>query len=87
MQLGKVIGHATATIKHPSFVGWRLVIVQPLNVAREPEADPVVAVDKLGSAPGHTVVLNSDGKGARELIGDEKSPVRWFVIGIVDENG
>ena len=24
-------------------------------------------------------------EGARELIGDEKSPVRWFVIGILDE--
>ena len=85
MQLGKVIGHATATIKHPSLEGWRMAIVQMLNVKREPEADPVIAVDKLGSAPGSVVILNSDGKGARELIGDEKSPVRWFVIGIVDE--
>jgi ethanolamine utilization protein EutN len=85
VQLGRVIGHATATIKHPSMNGWRLVIVQMLNAAREPEADPVVAVDKLGSDAGHVVVLNSDGKAARELIGDEKSPVRWFVIGIVDE--
>ena len=48
-------------------------------------AEPVVAVDKLGSGMGDTVVLNSDGKAARELIGDDKSPVRWFVIGIVDE--
>lgn len=87
MQLGKVIGHATSTIKHPSLIGWRLVIVQMLNVRREPDADPVVAVDKLGSGVGETVVLNSDGKGARELIGNEKSPVRWFVIGIVDERG
>ena len=85
MQLGMVIGHTTATVKHPSLVGWRMVIVQPLNNARQPEADPVVAVDKLGSAPGSVVILNSDGRGARELIGDEKSPVRWFVIGIVDE--
>jgi len=85
VQLGTVIGHATSTIKHPSFNGWRLVIVQMLNVKRQPEADPVVAIDKLGSGPGQTVVLNSDGKGARELIGDDKSPVRWFVIGIVDE--
>ena len=85
MQLGMVIGHATATIKHPSLTGWRMVIVQILNNARQPEADPVIAVDKLGSSPGTTVILNSDGKGARELIGDEKSPVRWFVIGIVDE--
>ena len=85
MQLGMVIGHATATVKHPSLIGWRMVIVQPLNNARQPEADPVVAVDKLGAAAGHTVILNSDGKGARELIGDQKSPVRWFTIGIVDE--
>lgn len=85
MQLGTVIGHATSTIKHPSFAGWRLVIAQPLNVRKEPEADPIIAIDKLGSAPGQTVVLNSDGIGAREMIGDPKSPVRWFVIGIVDE--
>jgi len=31
------------------------------------------------------VVLNSDGKAAREMIGDEKTPVRFFVIGLVDE--
>jgi ethanolamine utilization protein EutN len=85
MQLGTVIGHATSTIKHPSLVGWRLLIVQMLNVRKEPEGDAVVAVDNLGSASGSTVALNSDGRGARDLIGDEKSPVRWFVIGIVDE--
>ncbi len=85
MQLGTVIGHATSTVKHPSLVGWRMVIVQMLGINRQPEADPIVAVDKLGSGPGDTVILNSDGKGARELIGDQKSPVRWFVIGIVDE--
>ena len=85
MQLGRVIGHATSTIKHRSLNGWRLAVVQPLNVRREPEADPVIAVDKFSTVPGHTVVLNTDGKGARDVIGDEKSPVRYFVIGIVDE--
>jgi ethanolamine utilization protein EutN len=85
MQLGKVIGHTTATIKHPSMNGWRLALVQLLNVARQPEADPVVAVDKFGSGIGDVVVLNSDGKAARELVADNKSPVRWFVIGISDE--
>ena len=85
MQLATVIGHATATIKHPSLVGWRMVIVQMLGINRQPEGEPAVAVDKLGSAPGSVVILNSDGKAARELIGNDKSPVRWFVIGIVDE--
>jgi ethanolamine utilization protein EutN len=85
MQLGMVIGHATSTIKHPSLHGLRLVLVQPVNAARQPEGDPQLVVDKLGSGPGDVVVLNSDGKAARELVGNDKTPVRFFVIGIVDE--
>jgi ethanolamine utilization protein EutN len=65
--------------------GVRLAVVQMLNNAREPEADPVVAADKMGAGVGQLVVLNSDGKAARELIGNDKSPVRWFTIAIVDE--
>jgi ethanolamine utilization protein EutN len=86
MQLATVIGHATSTIKHPSLHGWRLVIAQPLGAQRQPEADPIVAVDKFGSAPGQTIVFNSDGRGAREYVGSDKSPVRYFVVGIVDES-
>ncbi len=85
MQLGTVIGRATSTVKHPSFVGWKLAIVQPLNNARQPEADPLIAIDRLGSGPGATVIINSDGKGARETIGKSDSPVRWYIVGIVDE--
>lgn len=85
MLLGTVIGHATATIKHPSMKGWRLSIVQPINSERQSEADPVIAADPLGAAPGQTVVLNSDGKAARDLIGHDKSPVRYFIIALVDE--
>jgi ethanolamine utilization protein EutN len=85
MQLGRVIGHATATIKHSSMNGLRLLIVQMLNPTRQPEGDPVVAVDRLGSDVGNVVVLNSDGRAARELVGHEKSPVRYFVIGLSDE--
>jgi ethanolamine utilization protein EutN len=85
LQLGTVIGHATSTVKHPSFTGLRLVIIQPLNQARKPEADPVLAIDKLGSGAGNTVIIDTDGRGVRELVGDDKSPARWFVVGIVDE--
>jgi ethanolamine utilization protein EutN len=85
MQLGRVIGHATATVKHPSMEGLRMVLVQVLNPLRQPEGDVVVAVDKLGAGVGQSVVLNSDGKAARELVGNQKSPVRWFTIAIEDE--
>jgi len=82
MQLGTVIGSATATIKHDSMVGCRLLVVQPLNINRKAEGDPIVVVDKLGAGEGQTVVLNADGKFAREYVNHPKSPVRWTVIGI-----
>jgi ethanolamine utilization protein EutN len=81
-----VIGHVTATIKHPSFDGWRMLIVQPLGAQRGPDGDPVIAVDKLGAGAGSVVILDSEGQAARDYIGDQKSPVRWFVAGIVDES-
>jgi ethanolamine utilization protein EutN len=85
MQLGTVIGYATSTIKHPSLNGWRMAVVQPLNARREPEADVVIAVDGFSAGTGQMVILNTDGKRAREVIGNDKTPVRYFVIGLVDE--
>ena len=46
MQLGKVIGTATATVKHPSMNGWKLLVVQPyLADAKIPDGDPVLAIE------------------------------------------
>jgi len=84
MQLGKVIGHATATIKHASLDSWRLLLVQPLDAVSQPDGDPLLVLDSLGARAGDTVVLTSDGKGARELVAAPNSPARWFVAGIAD---
>ena len=85
MVLGMVIGHATATVKHPSLVGLRMPLVQVLDSNRKPEGDVLVAVDRHGAGKGQIVILNSDGKGAREYVGNEKSPARWYVVGLGDQ--
>ncbi|MGD0462995.1 MAG: EutN/CcmL family microcompartment protein [Tepidisphaeraceae bacterium] len=84
MVLGLVIGHATATVKHASLVGWRMLLVQVLDSNRKPEGDVLVAVDRFGAGHGQVVVLNSDGKAAREYVGNQKSPVRWCVIALAE---
>jgi ethanolamine utilization protein EutN len=84
MQLGVVEGNVVSTIKHGSMQGWRLLIVQPLDQAGKADGDPVMAIDSLGAAHGVRVVISNDGRGAREMVGDNNSPVRWSVIGIVD---
>jgi len=85
MQQGRVIGHATSTVKHPSLTGWRLMVVQTLGADNEPEGEALLAIDNLGCQAGDRVILNSDGRRVRELVGNPKSPARWFVCGIVDE--
>jgi ethanolamine utilization protein EutN len=86
MQLGRVVGRAIATIKHESLERWRLLLVQPLDMSRRPDGEPLLVLDNLGARAGDMVVLSSDGRGARELVGAEKSPARWFVAGIADHS-
>lgn len=85
MQLALVVGTATATQKHPSLSGRKLLIVQPqMSDGHTPDGDPLVAVDGVGAGTGQHVIITSDGKGARELLGVEKTPVRWTIVGIRD---
>jgi len=85
MLLARVEGNVVATRKHPSFEGWRFVICQPINKAGEPEGAPQVAIDPHGAGMHQKVVISSDGSAARNAVGDQKSPARWMVIGVVDE--
>jgi len=85
MLLARVEGNLTATRKHPSLEGWRLVICQPINDAGEAEVSPQVANDPHGAGMSQRVVISSDGLAARQAVKDPKSPVRWMIVGIVDE--
>lgn len=85
MQLGSVVGTATSTVKHASLAGWKLLVVQLLAAdGRSPDGEPVLAVDRLGAGRGEKVILTSDGKGTRELLKSDTTPVRWSVMGIAD---
>lgn len=85
MYYGYVVGYATATCKHPSMQGFKLLLVLAVRGdGRSIEGDPVLVVDTLGAGKGDRVMITSDGIGARELVGAENSPVRWTVLGIVD---
>ena len=85
MLLARVEGNVTATRKHPSLQGWRLLICQPISAAGQPEATPVVAIDAHGAALHQHVIVSTDGAAARIAVNDPKSPVRMTIIGIVDE--
>lgn len=85
MLLCRVQGNVVATHKHPSLEGWRLAVCQPVDGTGAPEGAPQVAVDPLGAATGEYVMISSDGLATRRVVGDDRSPARWILIGIVDQ--
>jgi ethanolamine utilization protein EutN len=85
MFLARVEGSVTATRKHPSFEGWRLLICQPVDLGGHPEGPPQIAIDAHGAGLHERVIISSDGAAARLAVGDSLSPARWSVVGIVDE--
>ncbi len=87
MQLAKVIGRATATIKHETLKGWRLAVIQPLRADGENDGPPQIAIDSLGSRVGSLVVAAADGSAAREVMNVKNSPARWVVTAQPDSEG
>lgn len=86
MLLARVEGNIVATRKHPSLAAWRLVICQPIGGDGQSEGSPVIAIDSHGAGMHQQVVISSDGIAARKAVGVDKSPVRWLIVGIVDES-
>lgn len=85
MQIGRVVGYATSTVKHPTLNGWRLLIVQLETATGKPDGEPVLAIDHLGAAQGAKVIGTTDAVLVRELTGAKNSPIRWSIMGLADE--
>jgi ethanolamine utilization protein EutN len=84
MQTARVIGTATATIRHSSLAGWRLLVLEPLDIAGQADGSPLLAIDHLGAGRNDTVIFTSDAKYAQQVTGRRDTPIRYSIQGIVD---
>ena len=84
MQIGRVMGQAVSTVKHPSMYGWRLLVVQLLTADGKEDGEPLLAIDNLGARSADLVILCGEGGAVRQLMGHKSAPVRWLVLGICD---
>ena len=84
MILGRVTGNVVGTIKHPSFEGHKLMIVQPIAGDGSDSGPRFLAIDHAQAGPGDRVLVLGEGSGIRQITGDSKSPVRMLIVGIVD---
>lgn len=84
MRIASIRGYVTSTVKHKSFVGWRLLIAQPEQEDGSLDGPPQIVIDSLGAGIHQRVLISSDGSEGRKMVNDPRSPVRWSVMGILD---
>lgn len=85
MVLGKVTGTVVATIKHPEYLGYKIMIIQPLDAEGRECGEDFLAFDNVQSGVGDTVLVLREGTGCRQIVGRGQLPFRSMVVGIVDQ--
>lgn len=84
MYLARVIGTVVATQKYAGLEGRKLLVVQPLDPAGQPQGEPHVACDTAQAGDGDLVTCVGSREAALALQ-PSFVPVDAAIIGIVDE--
>jgi microcompartment protein CcmK/EutM len=84
MFLARIDGTLTATHKHQTLVGCRLLLAQRLEADGSAGGEPLVVLDRSGARRGSTVLVSTDGEILRKRQGNT-TPARLSVVGLVDE--
>lgn len=83
MIMAKVQGSVVSTSKNEKLVGYKFMIVQPIenNCLKD---QYFIAVDGIGAGIGETVLI-ATGSAARLGLDRTDAPVDAVIVGIVDE--
>jgi ethanolamine utilization protein EutN len=84
MLIARVIGEMVSTHKHPSHVGQKALVVQPLDLDGTNRGDPVIAFDAVDAGVGDQVLLVTEGFSAMTSVGRPESPIDMAVVGVID---
>jgi ethanolamine utilization protein EutN len=84
MILARIDGTLITAASHPSMQGRRAVICQPLDADGADLGAPIIALDQLSAGLHERVLISTDGSQTRALVKDPTSPLRNFVLGIID---
>ena len=87
MRMGTVIGRVTLSVRHPRYVGERLLLTLPWNrdtFAGIEKHDPAIVVyDTLGAGVGQHIAISEGREAACPF--EKPTPVDAYCAALVDE--
>ncbi len=84
MILCRVGEPVVSTVKHPRIAAQTVFVVHPIEADGSDAGESFLAVDHAQAGPGDHVVVLREGNGIRQILGDDKSPIRCLIVGVVD---
>ena len=84
MILARITGSVVSTIHHSVVDGKKLLLAERLDQDGKDTGGYLIAMDAIGAGQGETVLILDEGSGARQILEDDKAPIRSIVVGIVD---
>lgn len=84
MIIGTVLGHIVSTINHPYYDGKKLLMVEKEDFTGKPGGYLIAIDGGVGVGVGERVLVIDEGNSARQVVNDERAPLRAIIVGIVD---
>jgi microcompartment protein CcmK/EutM len=86
MVISRVVGDIVSTQKNPHLKGYKLLLVQPVDLDGEtPIGASMIALDKVDAGDGDLVLVNKEGGSARIMLQDEEVPVQAVIVAVIDD--
>lgn len=84
MDIAVVVGSVWSSAKHPAYEGRKQMLVQRVNLDREPIGHPTIAIDYVGAGAGDTVIIAAAPGLASVVFHIDVAPIQTMVMGIID---
>jgi ethanolamine utilization protein EutN len=84
MIIGTVRGHIVSTINHPFYDGKKMLVVEKEDFGGKPGGYLITIDGGVSAGVGERVLVIDEGNSARQVVKNDKAPLRSIIIGIID---
>ena len=86
MFLAKVKGNVVSTHKNKNLVGYKLLIVHPIDLEGNLIGKKdMISIDHLDAGINDVVLVAREGDVVQQILGTKDSPINTIIIAIVDD--
>lgn len=84
MILGRVIGNVVTVVKDPSYIGFKLMVVQEMNIDATYESNFYISADIIGVGTDE-IVLVTNGTSSRATDETYEKPIDSVIIAKIEK--